>query len=519
MADFGLTPTGFVPKTTTIIVNEMKGDMQSQLGIVDVSDDGPAGVLAGIVGAAAGELWEVVEQVNSSTDRDSATFTGLDAIGALTGTIRAAAANSAVVATLTGDPLTLIPAGPTGWQAATASTGALFASQINTVLVALTAWAGSTTYALGDRRTNASRCYVCIQAGTSAASGGPTTQALSIADGAGTLLWAWIGEGTAAVDLALTAVASGVINAVARDLTVIRTPVGGLQNVTNLVDAVPGAAVEADGPYRLRQVEELQGAGAGTAATIRSLLLRLPGVVTAHVFFNPTDTPDVDGLPGHSIEALVQGGATQEIIDLLGEEVVAGTTMIGTTSGTHVDSEGTSIDVKFSRPVQVLIYQDTTLTKVAATYAGDAAVKLAQAEYGQTEQTIGKDVVATSAAAVSLPVRVAGVQVAGVTGVLKIVRALAYNDVIGTPAAWAPSTVYSATPGARSVVTNDGNRAYICLTPGTSAASGGPTGEGTAIVDNGAVWWWLGNDITIDQRHIAVLDTSRMTVHATNATP
>jgi hypothetical protein len=51
---------------------------------------------------------------------------------------------------------------------------------------------------------------------------------------------------------------------------------------------------------------------------------------------------------------------------------------------------------------------------------------------------------------------------------------------------WAPSTTYTA----GQVVANGAN-AYRCVTGGTSAASGGPTGTGTAIHDGGVIWTFV----------------------------
>lgn len=75
------------------------------------------------------------------------------------------------------------------------------------------------------------------------------------------------------------------------------------------------------------------------------------------------------------------------------------------------------------------------------------------------------------------------------------VKALAANSgkiyvgmtIPGTFSAWVANTVYAA--GAR--VTN-GNNLYQCQTGGTSAGSGGPTGTGTSITDNGCVWSFVG---------------------------
>jgi hypothetical protein len=56
------------------------------------------------------------------------------------------------------------------------------------------AWAASTAYAVGDVRTNASRVYQCIAAGTSSSSGGPSTQLDDITDGSAH--WAYLEEGS-----------------------------------------------------------------------------------------------------------------------------------------------------------------------------------------------------------------------------------------------------------------------------------------------------------------------------------
>jgi uncharacterized phage protein gp47/JayE len=514
MADFGLTPTGFVPRVHVEIREQLDTGVKTAFGqSFDTSDSSVAGTLHGNVAAIAAEIWEVTEQLAASTDRDAATGTRLDAIGAVTGTPRKAAQKSTVTVTITGDPLTEVP---TEFRAATASTAAAFETTEDTVLIALDAWVNTTAYAEDDRVTNAGNAYICTTAGTSAGSGGPTTEASSITDG--TVTWKFLGEGTATVDAVFTAVDDGVVVATADDLTVIQTETLGVLGVINLEDAVAGALVESDPNYRVRQVEELAGAGASTAAAIRADILELDDVVQCHVFMNLTDTTDGDGVPPHAVEVLVQGGDDQEIIDVLGEHVAAGIVTHGNTSGTYTDEEGTTSTIEFSRPDQILVYNRITLTKVASTYAGDTAARDAVAAYGDAEQEIGKDVIPTSVGASVLPVRVDGVVVAGVAGVLKVVRSDAFTDVIGTPVAWAALTAYSATPGARSVVTNNG-RAYICTTAGTSAASGGPTTEGTAITDGSVVWRWLGADITVSTREIAVLDTSRITISSSSATP
>jgi len=360
--------------------------------------------------------------------------------------------------------------------------------------------------------------FLCITSGTSSFFGvGPNSQSFSIPDGTGALVWAWIGDGSGSVDVPMQAVDAGIVIAVARDLTVPRTPIGGVQNVTNLTDALPGVAVEPDPTYRIRQVEQLGGSGAGTAATIQALIIDA-GAKACIVFNNDTDTTNSDGVPPHAFETLVEGLDDNTIANIISTQLPLGIKSFGSTTVTLTDSTGTTFPISFSRPTVIPVYVDVTLLMVAASYAGDPAAKFAIVTYADNQQAIGKDAVPSSLGGSVLPVIVAGSQVAGVAGVFKIIRTLAFTDVIGTPVTWTPTTTFVATVGARSVVTNDGGRMYICVTGGTSGSTG-PTGTGQAITDGSAVWWFLGNDIAISLRQLAGIDTSRIAIHSSAGVP
>ena len=60
-----------------------------------------------------------------------------------------------------------------------------------------------------------------------------------------------------------------------------------------------------------------------------------------------------------------------------------------------------------------------------------------------------------------------------------------FGRVFGAPA-WLASHAYSV----GAAVINGGN-GYVCTVAGTSAASGGPAGSGTSIVDGGVTWTWV----------------------------
>jgi hypothetical protein len=64
---------------------------------------------------------------------------------------------------------------------------------------------------------------------------------------------------------------------------------------------------------------------------------------------------------------------------------------------------------------------------------------------------------------------------------------------------WQAATAYAL----NQQVDNGGN-VYKCTTAGTSAGSGGPTGTGSGITDNTAVWQYLGTkDMGIDNTNFA----------------
>jgi uncharacterized phage protein gp47/JayE len=388
----GLTLTGLTIATFEEVRAAINEDLRSAFGTsIRLDDSSFLGQLVAIFAERIATVWELSEAINSAQDPDGATGANLDALAALTGTQRLAATQSTVVLTLTGTPATFVPSGS---RASTASTEQLFETTEDATIAALTAWVALTPYALGDRRTNASRAYVVTIAGTSAGAGGPTTTASAIVDGSVT--WRYMGEGTGADDAESQAVETGQIVAVSGDITEIETPVGGWQSVINLLDADEGRDQESDEDLRVRREVELAGGGTATVGAIRARLLELAGVTDVTVFDNPSDSINVDGMPPHSVEALVQGGDDQEILDTLLASVAAGIQTTGTESGTSTDSQGFDHAVEFSRPDEIDIWIDVTLIKDPDVYPldGDTQIKAAIVAMGDAVEA-GKNAVAS----------------------------------------------------------------------------------------------------------------------------
>jgi len=502
----GLTDTGLVIPAIADIRADFEADLREAFyAALPLGDKTLLGHIIGMLSNALGLLWERLEQVNSSQDPDKATKAALDALAVLTGTFRQPATKSYATLTLCGDDGTTVNAGSIVQSASSLS---LWDTRDTKTTALLTAWAPTTLYAIDARVSNSSRCYQCIATGTSAGSGGPITTAADITDG--TAHWAYLGEGLAAVDVFADCEVTGPVQGTANDLTAIQTPVAGWSSARNITDAIVGSDESTDEELRLIRKIELAGSGATTRDALRAALQKLANVTSVEVFTNRTDVTNGDGLPPHSFEALVLGGDAQSIVDTIADNQPDGIATYSSsgTFGSHTDSEGNVETIYYTRPTSINVYADVTL-EYDATYPtdGDTQVATAIALWGQ--QFIPGQNVTPSAV---------GAQAFKVSGVTAVPQVLVYTDVIGTPAAWASTTGYVATVGAPSVVTNDA-RTYVCITTGTSAGSGGPTGTGTDIVDGTAHWRYLGNPILIAARQLASFDSTRIHVHSTPAAP
>lgn len=377
---FGITSEGFIPKTLTDLKSEIGQDIKDAFGAGFEVDNAPTLIaqLIGIVSDKLAECWEIA-QATSSLDPDAKEGADLIALCALTGTIPLDPVASTVTLSLTGTNGTVIPSGST---VSVDGSGRKFDTGAEATLATASLWVTLTPYAAGDTvRTAATRCYRCVIAGTSGATN-PTGTDTEITDG--TVTWAYIGEGAAFADVAAASQELDAVPAPAFTITTIETPVSGWSNSTNVLDAALGRAVETDADLRARRIVELAGGGAGTADEIRAALLdedNVPGVLSVHIFNNVTDTTDGDGVPPHSIEALVRGGVDQDVGDTLFAHVGAGIRAYGSTPVTVVDSEGNDQSVSFSRPTEVPIYVDVGITALESLYPadGDAQVKAAVA--------------------------------------------------------------------------------------------------------------------------------------------
>lgn len=154
---------------------------------------------------------------------------------------------------------------------------------------------------------------------------------------------------------------AGAIAAPAGTITVIETPTSAWLTVTNPADAVMGQDVESDADVRARRSASIALSAASTLDGIQSALVNLSGVTHVALLENSTAETDANGLPAHSICALVQGGSDSAIGELIFRKKAPGIGTWGNTSVSYTDIYGHSNTVRFSRPTAATVTIRITL--------------------------------------------------------------------------------------------------------------------------------------------------------------
>ncbi|HLT68311.1 MAG TPA: hypothetical protein VKZ73_10655, partial [Microbacterium sp.] len=334
-----LTPKGLYVETYA----ETRADIAARLRAdvsptVNVEEDSLLGNLVSIVATKQRQIGEALEAVYSSIDPDQNGGASQDSVAAITGTLR----RDATFSLLEDVDWTVDPG--------TYAAGTLIAHVVNNPEA---------------RFANAA----------------------DVVNGGGS---------SAAIAVNAVAEASGPVQALAGTLTVIAGAVSGWTAVSNPEDAILGRGVELDSELRVRREQELAAQGSTSVEAIRAAILRehAEDVQSVLVIENTTDTTDSNGLPPHSIEAIVlaPGIDSAALAATIFEAKAGGILSHGSESVTHVDTQGVSHTVKYSEQTDVDLYVRVTLDVLAADYVGDSTfveelVALCDAYY-----SLGRDV-------------------------------------------------------------------------------------------------------------------------------
>lgn len=175
---------------------------------------------------------------------------------------------------------------------------------------------------------------------------------------------------------------SGAVAAVAGSVNGINTPTRGWASVTNPLAATVGVAAETDAELRVRQSQSVALASLTPFDAVDGAIANVEGVTRHKLFENDTETTDSNGLPPHSISAIVEGGDATEIANTIRSVKGQGVSTYGTTAVIVTDKYGNPYIIRFSRPVDVPIYVSITL-KALTGYSSEVGdeIKAAVASY------------------------------------------------------------------------------------------------------------------------------------------
>jgi uncharacterized phage protein gp47/JayE len=335
---YGVSSTGFEAKPLSVIETEMKDQLRQAISLkLNLGSRSLLGQLVGVTASQARQVWEALQHLHASRDPNQAEDDDLDVIGDYTYTPRLAAAPSVAYMTIT-----------------------------------LTA----NTYPIGSLRVNVA--------------------------GDATKVFANRNEITVASTQTLTDVpfdctVNGATVAEANTLTVITTPVTGFSSPTNPTAADVGRDRESNAEYRARRLATLSRGGSAAVDAIRADLLELEDVDYASVLENDTDVTDGNGIPPHSVWAIVLGATDAEVAATIFSSKAGGVGTHGTTTQVVTDASGNPHNIKFSRPTDVACKMEITFSWLTDSYltgtAAQDAVKAAILAASEDLQGVGRDLV------------------------------------------------------------------------------------------------------------------------------
>lgn len=175
---------------------------------------------------------------------------------------------------------------------------------------------------------------------------------------------------------------AGAVAAPAGSVNKINTPTRGWVSATNPQAATVGVAAETDAELRVRQSQSVALASLTPFDAVDGAIANVEGVTRHKLFENDTEETDANGLPAHSISAVVEGGDATVIANTIRSVKGQGVSTFGMSAVVVTDRYGNPYTIRFSRPVDVPVFVSITLRALTG-YTSDVGdeMKAAVASY------------------------------------------------------------------------------------------------------------------------------------------
>lgn len=157
------------------------------------------------------------------------------------------------------------------------------------------------------------------------------------------------GGGT--VTVTATCQVAGAVNVPIGSVTLIATPTAGWTSVTNAAASAPGEPVEVDSQLRTRQALSVAAPSETLLAGTFAAIAAVPNVTRYAIDENTGATTNGNGTPGHSIQAVVEGGDPNAIAQAIFENRGIGCGTFGDVTVAVTDpNTGVTLNISFDQP-------------------------------------------------------------------------------------------------------------------------------------------------------------------------
>jgi uncharacterized phage protein gp47/JayE len=160
-------------------------------------------------------------------------------------------------------------------------------------------------------------------------------------------------DSTGSSTVTATCQTMGPINANPGDINLIMTPTYGWTSVTNSGYATVGSYTETDAQLRARQAISTELPSQSILDGLKGAIASITGVGRYKVYENDTNSNDSNGLPPHSITAVVENGSDQDIAQIIFNKKAPGVSTNGLTTVVVTDQYGMETAINFNRPSYV----------------------------------------------------------------------------------------------------------------------------------------------------------------------
>lgn len=166
----------------------------------------------------------------------------------------------------------------------------------------------------------------------------------------------------------------GLVNTVVNTIVNPVTVVIGVTAVNNSSAALSiGQNQESDPQLRARRQKSVSLNSSANLDGVRADLLALSGVTGAETYMNVTDDVDANGIPGHCLWAIVEGGANSDIGETIYSKISYGCNMKGTVEVDIITASGSLFVVLFDRPTPENLYIRFNIKRTTPLFVFDMA--------------------------------------------------------------------------------------------------------------------------------------------------